>query len=80
LQFAKQVEPKNDDIVRHLACVSSLGNNPSVPTTLALEKKINPFLRTDVVTVIAAAEAQVGRPLATAVNVFSVVREWKNNA
>ncbi len=79
LQFAKQVEPKNEDIVRHLAFVSSLGHNPSVPTTLALEKKINPFLRTDVATVIAAAEAQIGRPLATAVNVFSAIREWKNN-
>lgn len=79
LQFAKQVEPKNEDIACHLAFVSSLGTNSSVPTTLALEKKINPFLRTDVATVIAAAEAEVGQPLATAVKVFSAIREWKNN-
>ena len=79
LQFAKQVEPNNEDIERHLAFVHSLGSKPSVPTTLALEKKINPFLRIHVATVIAAAEGEVGKPLHEGVNVFSVIREWKNN-
>jgi hydroxyacylglutathione hydrolase len=79
LQFAKQVEPQNEDIARQLTFVRSLEGRPSVPTTLALEKKINPFLRTHVATVIAAAEAEVGKPLDEAVNVFSAIREWKNN-
>lgn len=79
LQFAQMVEPKNEDIARQLTFVHSLAGKPSVPTTLALEKKMNPFLRTHIETVIAAAEAQVGKPLNEAVNVFSVIREWKNN-
>jgi hydroxyacylglutathione hydrolase len=79
LQFAQLVEPQNENITRQLTFVHSLEHKPSVPTTLALEKKMNPFLRTHVATVIAAAEAQVGKPLNEAVNVFSVLREWKNN-
>lgn len=79
LQFAQHVEPNNEDIARHLAFVSSLEGKSSVPTTLALEKKINPFLRTHIATVIAAAETEVGKPLNEAVSVFSAIREWKNN-
>jgi len=45
--FALSVEPKNADLVTHAAKVKQLraDNIPTVPTTLGLEKKINPFLR-----------------------------------
>lgn len=80
LQFAKLVEPQNEDIAHQLAFVRNLAAKPSLPTTLALEKKMNPFLRTHVATVITAAEAKVGKPLSEAVNVFAAIREWKNNS
>ncbi len=79
LQFAQLVEPQNEDSARQLAFVRGLEGKPSIPTTLALEKKMNPFLRTHVATVIAAAEAEAGKPLDEAVNVFSAIRAWKNN-
>ncbi|MCD6044895.1 MAG: gloB [Gammaproteobacteria bacterium] len=79
LEFAKLVEPQNEDIAQQLAFVYSLAGRSSVPTTLALEKKINPFLRADRATVIAAAETKVGHPLKERVNVFSAIRAWKNN-
>lgn len=47
LQFAQFIEPNNGDISDHIDhCQRLLNNNqPTLPTTLALEKKINPFLR-----------------------------------
>ncbi len=78
LEFAKYLEPKNEAITRQVAFVQCLQGKPSVPTTLALEKKINPFLRTDVGTVITAAQSQIGTSLSEGVQVFSAIREWKN--
>lgn len=79
LQFAKTVEPNNSDIDLRLDCVKGLAGKPSVPTPLALEKKINPFLRAHVPAVIAAAENRAQKSLEDPVNVFSFIREWKNN-
>ena len=47
LLFAKHVEPNNLDMQKHFLEVKKLRykNLPSIPTTLKLEKKINPFLR-----------------------------------
>jgi hydroxyacylglutathione hydrolase len=41
LRFAAHVEPDNADVKDYAAKVSS----PSVPSTIALEKRINPFMR-----------------------------------
>lgn len=78
LQFAKLVEPQNTDIDARLEFVHRLAGNPSIPTTLALEKKMNPFLRVHAPTVIAAAENKVGQSLVDPVSVFAAIREWKN--
>lgn len=51
---------------------------PTVPSTLGLEKATNPFLRAAVPAVAAAAGAHAGRALHDPVEVFAVLREWKN--
>jgi hydroxyacylglutathione hydrolase len=51
---------------------------PTLPTTIADERATNPFLRTGLPAVFAAAEAHAGRKLADAVEAFAVIREWKN--
>ena len=52
--------------------------NPSLPSTMALEIQVNPFLRCDHPTVAAAAEAHAGKPLKDAAEVFGVLRAWKD--
>lgn len=48
LRFAQAVEPDNPDIAARLRKVSELRENGrmTLPSTLALEKLTNPFLRT----------------------------------
>jgi hydroxyacylglutathione hydrolase len=51
---------------------------PTVPTTIGEERATNPFLRCTEAEVIASAERHAGRKLASTVDVFSEIREWKN--
>lgn len=81
LQFAKSVEPANPDIIAKLQKVDVLRakQEPTLPSIMKEEKKVNPFLRCDVVNVVKAAETQVGHPLQNTLEVFKVLRNWKNN-
>ncbi len=45
---------------------------------MALEIRVNPFLRCDDPAVAAAAEAHAGKPLTDAAEVFGVLRAWKD--
>ncbi len=46
LKFASKVEPNNHDIASYLSQLKEDQPVCSLPSTLSLEKKINPFLRT----------------------------------
>ncbi len=80
LGFAKWVEPDSKDIQsrdqRELACMENGG--PTLPSTIALELSTNPFMRTRVAGVKAAAEQYAGRALNTDWEVFAALREWKD--
>ena len=80
LRFAVTVEPNNIDVQQHQNRVAALRAQglPSVPSTLALEKKINPFLRTHVPTVWAAAEIHSHTALSNGVSIFAALRLWKD--
>jgi hydroxyacylglutathione hydrolase len=80
LRFALAVEPVNADLVAHADRVRELRaqDRPTVPSTLGLERRINPFLRTRLPAVRAAAERRAGRPLNSDPDVFAAVRQWKN--
>jgi hydroxyacylglutathione hydrolase len=80
LRFAHAVEPHNADISQHSEWVESLRRDdvPSLPSTIGLEKRINPFLRCDEPDVMAAARQHAGRELASRVDVFATVRRWKD--
>ncbi|MCB1072925.1 MAG: hydroxyacylglutathione hydrolase [Chlamydiales bacterium] len=47
LEFALSIEPNNEDVKRRLEEVKKLiaEGKPTIPSTLAVEKKTNPFLR-----------------------------------
>jgi hydroxyacylglutathione hydrolase len=51
---------------------------PTLPSTLGLEKRVNPFLRTRHEDVKSAAEGRAGRSLSTPVAVFTELRSWKD--
>ena len=82
LRFAVAVEPANQDLLAYQAdCVAQRQQNqPTLPSSMARERQINPFLRTRLATVKEAARhfdpALDDRADDTAV--FAAVREWKN--
>ncbi len=51
---------------------------PTVPDTLGSELETNVFLRPGVAEVAAAARRYSGKPLTTALEVFTALREWRN--
>ena len=79
LRFALAVEPDNPALARRCAEVAELRDrgHRTVPSTLALEKETNPFLRTQAAAVVAAARAR-DSSARDPVSVFAVLREWKN--
>ena len=81
LKFALTVEPDNKDAATHLERCQTLRtqDRPTLPSTIRLERKINPFLRCELETVKRAAEQKAGATIDSDVAVFATVREWKNN-
>ena len=80
LRFALAVEPDNTELQKRLHNATRARNagRPTVPSTLADELATNPFLRCDHRDVASSAEAHAGRTLPSAVEVFEVVRRWKD--
>jgi hydroxyacylglutathione hydrolase len=81
LRFARAVEPGNAALARRQEREQAKRDRgePTVPSTLADELATNPFLRAAVPEVFAAAQAHAGRALATPVEAFAALREWKNH-
>lgn len=75
--FALSVEPGNDDLVARAAEIDRLraANEPTVPTTIGLEKATNPFLRPDSDNL----RATVGLADADLVTVFAETRRRKDS-
>ena len=80
LRFALAVEPDNADsrAYRDQARVLRQQNLPTLPSTIGLERRVNPFLRTALPRVRQAAEKQAGQALASEAEVFAVLRRWKD--
>jgi hydroxyacylglutathione hydrolase len=79
LRFAAAVEPANEAVIDHARACRALRTRglPTLPSTIARERAINPFLRCTEPDVIRAARAQ-GAANDGAVEVFAALREWKN--
>lgn len=80
IAFARTVDPDNRELQEREArdTAARAQGLPTLPSTLALEKATNPFLRCNNTSVIAAASRAAGKPLADPVQVFTALREWKN--
>lgn len=82
ITFAQKVEPNNLDLAQRKKEVEALVSQglPSLPVTLESELNTNPFLRWDTLTVIEAAERHAQKALNDTVQVWQVLREWKNQS
>lgn len=80
LAFAAAVEPHNTAVGAHLAEVRlrRASGEPSLPSTVAQELLINPFLRTGNADVIEAASRWCGRSLNSPEQTFAELRRWKD--
>ncbi len=81
LQFASRVMNKNSDVMKRIKDTESLISHyqPSLPSTLQLEKTTNPFLRCTQNEVISSVEHYAEKKLTNAVDVFRELRKWKDN-
>ena len=75
LRFAQHIEPDNIDIQTALAAAE---HTPTLPVSLAHERKVNPFFRVHLPQVQARAEELSGRKLNSELEVFAALRELKN--
>ena len=81
LKFARAVEPGNTTLLHYSSQCEALRSRhqPTLPSRMALEQDINPFLRVRQTSVAQAAhgyDAQVNQ--ADAVAVLAALRQWKN--
>lgn len=80
LKFAAAVEPGNADIAARLEKVSQQRSEGvmTLPSTLALEKLTNPFLRTAETSVKQKVDERSGKRNETSSEVFAALRAWKD--
>jgi hydroxyacylglutathione hydrolase len=79
LRFASAVETANDVVLAHRAWCESerAAGRPTLPSSVARELAINPFLRVHEPAVVRAAREH-GGAANDPVAVFATLREWKN--
>lgn len=80
LKFACAVEPGNEELLRYTSHCQSLRAQglPTLPSSIATERKINPFLRSRQPAVIEAVQQHDGA-MAHNTGVFATLRQWKND-
>ena len=81
LRFALAVEPENTALQQRIDETNQLRAKyqATVPSLLSQEKATNPFLRCEQSSVWRAAEKKAGHVLHSPLEVFTVIRSWKDN-
>ncbi|KAA8984578.1 MULTISPECIES: hydroxyacylglutathione hydrolase [Gammaproteobacteria] len=78
--FARAVTPDDTELAEYQTKVERLreAGQPSVPTTLGQERRLNPFLRWDDPAVVSSAETRAGEHGLDGDRIFGIIREWKD--
>ncbi|HKK22765.1 MAG TPA: hydroxyacylglutathione hydrolase C-terminal domain-containing protein, partial [Pseudohaliea sp.] len=81
LAFANAAEPGNEALARRTEEVRALRaeDTPTVPSTIALERATNPFLRPDTAGIHAGLHAAGQAPAADSDGRFAQLRAWKDS-
>ena len=79
LKFAREVEPDNLALLTYQSHCQALRRQdlPTLPSTIEMERQINPFLRSEQPTILASARRFDAQGLAHN-GAFSTLRLWKN--
>lgn len=80
LNFALTVEPNNHELINYNSKVNELRlkEQSTIPTSIKLEKKINPFLRSHEQTVQKSAMAFNNSMQTNNLDTFTTIRRWKD--
>ncbi|WP_297912526.1 hydroxyacylglutathione hydrolase [Thiomonas sp.] len=81
LQFARRVEPGNADTEEYERwCLRQRSELlPTLPSSIARERRVNPFLRSDQPGIRAQLREHFGRDPVDRVDAFAMLRQWKND-
>lgn len=81
LKFALEVEPGNQALIARMKDAQALRQKElaTIPSTMALEKETNPFLRYEDTNIMSKLIANGRLSKADSVASFTAIREWKNN-
>jgi hydroxyacylglutathione hydrolase len=81
LRFAMAVDPNNAALLARYKTEQAKRERglPTVPSTIALEKTTNPFLRLLEPDIVKAIHAHTGLAVSTASASFEALRNWKNS-
>ena len=81
LQFSVEVEPENNNLVKRNTEIDNLimENGSSLPSSIELEKKTNPFLRCDVLSDNIKLIKKIGLNNPSEKEIFKYIREWKDS-
>ena len=79
LRFARAVEPDNAALLAYQEHAQALRRQhlPTLPSSIRLEKSVNPFLRTHLPQVVDAVQRRAANAH-DAVSVFAALRTWKD--
>lgn len=79
LRFAAAVDPTNQTLARYTAAAQALRSQqqPTLPSTMLMERQINPFLRTRQAAIIQAVHG-FDASAHDEVSIFAALRQWKN--
>ncbi len=80
LPFAEAVEPDNPELPRYRAHCEALQarGQPTLPSRIATEKAINPFLRLDSPSIHASLQRHFGACPTSALERFALLRRWRD--
>ena len=80
IRFARACDPHNDALLAWSREASSLRERglPTLPTTIAQERAVNPFLRAGDAAVQATLATQLHETVTDRLAAFTLMREWKN--
>lgn len=81
LRFAQHVEPQNIMLADKIQETVQLRerNLPTLPTTLSIEKQLNPFLRCNQPSIAQAVKQHCNKDLNNPIDIFANLRAWKNS-
>ena len=81
LLFSIKVEPKNNDLIMRNSGIDNLimTNGSSLPSSIKLEKKTNPFLRCDFLGDNIQLMEKFGLDTPSENEIFKHIREWKDS-